>query len=36
MSYEAKPSTPPLGYLQDYNPMDNTLSEGGQWIWVDS
>ena len=34
MSYEAKPESPPLGYMEA-NPMDNTLSEGGQWIWID-
>ena len=35
MSYEAIPESPPLGYIAGSNLMDNTLSEGGQWIWID-
>ena len=34
MSYESMPTSPPLGFMSA-NPMDNTLSEGGQWIWID-
>ena len=34
MSYESMPISPPLGFMSG-NPMDNTLSEGGQWIWID-
>ena len=35
MSYETIPESPPFGYVAGANLMDNTLSEGGQWIWID-